>query len=186
MRIQSSASRSSLDEIVLFPFDDYAFPLQRGVELHLNSHRATCRRTQIVLPVRPPGVRIASWERDRRGSFQAYLGGPFAKTGEDDPHIISAPIDLEGKVARLFLNIDCVNEFSNVSVEILDERLNPLPGYWRDLCNAPTEDGFKQLVTWGGKDAISSLESRIRVRVDFTGIRFEDVRLYAIYLNEVT
>ena len=132
------------------------------------------------------GARIASWERDRLGYFQAYLGGPFAKTGEDDPHIISAPIDLEGKVARLFLNIDRVNEYSNVSVEILDERLNPLPGYSRGLCNTPAEDGFKQLVTWGGKDAISSGEGRIRVRVDFTGIRFEDVRLYAIYLNEVT
>ena len=107
-------------------------------------------------------------------------------TGEDYPHIISAPIDLEGKVARLFLNIDRVNEYSNVSVEILGERLNPLPGYSRGLCNTPAEDGFKQLVTWGGKDAISSGEGRIRVRVDFTGSRFEDVRLYAIYLNEVT
>ena len=56
MRIQSSASRSSLDEIILFPFDDYAFPQQRGVELHLNSHRATCGKTHIVLPVGPPGT----------------------------------------------------------------------------------------------------------------------------------
>ena len=49
MKIESSATRR-LGETVLFPFDDHAIPRQRGVELHLNSHRATCGRTQIVLP----------------------------------------------------------------------------------------------------------------------------------------
>ena len=56
MRIQSSASTKSLDEIVLFPFDDHAIPLQRGVQLHLNSHRATCGRSCIVLPPGPAGA----------------------------------------------------------------------------------------------------------------------------------
>ena len=53
MKIRSSAPRRSLDEIVLFPFDDFANPLQRGVELQLNSHRATCGKTRIVLATGP-------------------------------------------------------------------------------------------------------------------------------------
>ena len=93
------------------------------------------------------GVRVATWQRDRLGFFSAYLGGPFAKEGEDGPHIISALIDLEGKDALLYLNIDRLNVYSCIGVEILDARLNPLHGYTRDLCNGPKSDGFQQLVT---------------------------------------
>jgi len=130
------------------------------------------------------GVRIASWPRDRLGCFRAYMGGPLARESEREPHIISAPIDLEGKAARLYLNLDCVHEHSSLSIEILDERLHPLPGYLRENCDAPTETGYNQLVTWGGGDAIARLSGRIRIRVDFTGVRPEDVRLYAMYLRE--
>jgi len=130
------------------------------------------------------GVRIASWPRDRLGYFRAYMGGPLASEAEREPHIISAPIDLEGKAARLYLNLDCVHEHSSLSIEILDERLHPLPGYLRENCDAPTETGYNQLVTWGGGDAIARLSGRIRIRVDFTGVRPEDVRLYAMYLRE--
>ncbi|MDE2777617.1 MAG: hypothetical protein OXI77_16950 [Chloroflexota bacterium] len=130
------------------------------------------------------GVRIASWPRDRLGCFRAYMGGPLASEAEREPHIISAPIDLEGKAARLYLNLDCVHEHSSLSIEILDERLHPLPGYLRENCDAPTETGYNQLVTWGGGDAIARLSGRIRIRVDFTGVRPEDVRLYAMYLRE--
>ena len=130
------------------------------------------------------GVRVAAWERDRLGYLQAYMGGPCAKPGEDDPHIISAPIDLEGADARLHLNVDHIHEYSGVSVEILDERLNPLPGYSRTGCDLLKENGYNQLVTWGDRDAISHSSSRIRLRVDFTGLRPEDVRLFAIYLRE--
>lgn len=131
------------------------------------------------------GVRIASWPRDRLGYFRAYMGGPLASDAKREPHIISAPIDLEGKAARLFLNLDYVHAHSSLSIEILDERLNPLPHYLRETCDAPTENGYNQMVTWGGRDAISHLSGRIRIRVDFTGVRPEDARLYALYLREL-
>ena len=113
------------------------------------------------------------------------MGGPIASDAEREPHIISAPIDLEGKAARLYLNLDCAHEHSSLRIEILDERLNPLPGYLRENCDAPTENGYNQLVTWGERDLISHLSGRIRIRVDFTGVRPEDVRLYALHLREV-
>ena len=193
MRIQSSASRRGLDEIVLFRFDDHAFPSQRGVELQLNSHCATCGRTCIVLPTGPEGAPDSEHVtyygtviRIGDELWMWYLGqGRDETAGAGDQQIISAPIDLEGKVARLYLNIDRLNEYSCVSVEILDERLKPLPGYTHADCNPPTESGLKQAVTWGDKDTLSSSTGKIRPRVDFTGVRPEDVRLYVVYLNEV-
>ncbi len=130
------------------------------------------------------GVRLATWERDRLGYLQAYLGGPQASEDKREPHIISTPIDLEGAAARVYLNIDRLNEYSGVSVEILDERLNRLPGYTRANCNTLAESGYNQLVTWGERDFIAH-SGRVRVRIDFTGLRPEDVRLFAIYIRDV-
>ena len=131
------------------------------------------------------GVRVASWRRDRLGYFQAYMGGPLASEAEREPHIISAPIDLEGKAAQLRLNVDGIHDYSGLSVEILDERLKPLPAYSRENCDLLSQNGYNQLVTWGGRETISNPSGRIRLRIDFTGVRPEDVSLYAIYLNEV-
>ena len=113
MKTRSSVSGRSLDEIVLFSFDDFAIPLQRGVELQLNCHRATCGRTCIVLPTGPEGApdseHVAYYGTVIRIGDELwmwYLGqGRDETAGEDDQQIISAPIDLEGKVARLYLNI---------------------------------------------------------------------------------
>ena len=131
------------------------------------------------------GVRVATWPRDRLGYFSAYMGGPFAAADEQDPHIISAPIDLEGKPARLSLNVDRLHEHSRIRVAILDEGLNPLPGYNHADCDAPRMSGLDQCVSWGGNRDIHSPSGRIRVRVDFGGLRFEDTRLYAVYLRQI-
>ncbi len=131
------------------------------------------------------GVRVAAWERDRLGYFQAYLGGPLAGESEREPHIISAPIDLEGEGARLCLNLDRLHAYSGLRVAVLDERLNPLPAYSGENCAVLAENGYNQLVTWGGNDVIAHAAGRIRLRVDFTGIRPEDVRLHALYLREL-
>ena len=132
------------------------------------------------------GVRVASWERDRLGYFQAYSGGPFSALGDDGAHIISAPIDLESQAARLLLNIDRVNQYSGVTVEILDERLNPLPGYTRQECAPLAGSGYNQEVTWGDRDTVGCETGRVRIRVDFGGLRPEDLRLYAIYLKAIS
>ena len=131
------------------------------------------------------GVRVAVWPRDRLGYFQAYSHGPLAGDGEEGPHIVSAPIDLEGQSARLSLNIDRPNEHCGVSVEILDERFISIEGYTHADCQSPTESGFNQVVRWGDKETIANVNGRIRIRINFTGIRFEDVHLYAAYLEAV-
>jgi hypothetical protein len=129
------------------------------------------------------GVRVATWARDRLGYFHTFRGSRMRSIHE--AHFVSAPIDLEGKAARLLLNVDGITEQSGVSVEILDEKFNNVPGYNAESCLRLTESGLEQAVCWREQESISHIASPIRVRVNFTGLRPEDVRLYALYLREV-
>ena len=131
--------------------------------------------------VRSDGVRVASWHRDRLGYFQAFL------KGESRPdrgyHCVSAPVDLEGRAARVLVNVDGISEYSHVSVEVLDEQFNPLVGYTKDVFIGPRASGLRQPVQWRDRDLIEPVDGRVRIRASIEGIRPEDVRLYAIYLE---
>jgi len=128
------------------------------------------------------GVRIASWPRDRLGFFKAYTHGPLINEMEDSSHVISAPIDLEGQSAYLEINVDLPNQHCGVSVEILSEKFEPLPGYGREDCKQ-ISSSFNASVSWTAKELIESIGGSIRIRIDFTGLRFEDVSLFAAYLR---
>ena len=49
MIVQNGSPQISLDEVTLFPFDDYSIPFQNGVELCLSSHRTIAGTTRIVV-----------------------------------------------------------------------------------------------------------------------------------------
>lgn len=125
------------------------------------------------------GVHLASWPRDRLGSFQAFTGP------DSESYIISQPISLDGKPAKVFINADGLGGYSALVVSVLTEKLELLPGYGPEECTEIKESGFRQVVHWKNRTDISS-EQPVRLRIDFTGIRPEDARLYAIYLEEVT
>ena len=80
------------------------------------------------------------------------------------------------------LNISGINQWSSVKVTVLDEQLRELPGYTAKECTPPKESGLSQLVVWGDKRQVVA-NGPIRIRVDFTGVRPEDLRLYAIYVQ---
>ncbi len=127
------------------------------------------------------GVRVARWTRDRLGYFDAFTGPRMAR-GES--HFISAPIDLEGRTAHVALNLDGVSEYSHVRVEVLDEWFNPIPGLSGDASPPMRDPGLRQPVLWRDGEQIAPTTGRIRLKVDFEGIRFEDARLYAVYLEQ--
>tara|TARA_B100001964_G_C14242022_1_gene605492 strand:- start:715 stop:2193 length:1479 start_codon:yes stop_codon:yes gene_type:complete len=127
------------------------------------------------------GVRVASWPRDRLGCFRAYLGRPGASTDESDPHVVSAPIDLDDRPAALTLNVDGISEYSNLRISVLDEAFQPIERYSADRHIPLQGSGFDVPVSWTGAKTIES--GLIRIRIDFTGIRPEDTALYAIYLQ---
>ncbi len=130
------------------------------------------------------GVRVATWPCDRLGCLRSYFTSPT--TDRNLPHFVSAPIDLEGKAARVYLNVGDLDDYSTVSVEVLDKRFRPIPGYTRDTCLAPTLGGFRELVRWQERDTIKYTDGRIRIRVNFSGVRPEDAKVYAVYLEEAS
>ena len=137
------------------------------------------------------GIRVATWERDRMGYFSifsipkthVFLDNSLTET---KPHFISSPIDLEGEPARVAMNIDGLSEHSKVSVEIQNERFEPIPGYTAEDCTEPIESGLRQVVRWGEQEVLGGMKGPVRIRVNFEGIRPEDVKLFAIYLTKKT
>ena len=80
------------------------------------------------------------------------------------------------------LNVDGLSEHAQITVEILDERFQPIEGYTRKDC-APLESGFNQTVTWKNHERIEKISGAIRIRLNYVGIRPEDPKVYAIYLE---
>jgi hypothetical protein len=84
----------------------------------------------------------------------------------------------------VFLNVGGLSEHSQVQVEVLTERLEPLPGYTAAEGGALTAAGLRQAVRWQAHDQLEAVQGPIRLRVSFGGLRPEDIRLYAVYVEE--
>ena len=125
---------------------------------------------------------MTSWQRDRLGYFSPYDTGAWSYS-KDNAHFVSAPIDLEGGAARLTVNVDGITEYSSISVEIQDQMFQAISGYESDVSKAPGEGGLARSIIWQSHDLIENVAGPIRVRVNFEGLRSEDVRLYAVYLD---
>jgi hypothetical protein len=133
------------------------------------------------------GVRLASWPRDRLGYFQVYdsPGRPaWLPEGQSivdvAPHLVTCPLRAAGG-ARVFLNVEGVGQHAEVRVEVLDERLRPVPGLSGDASPPVREAGLRVPVRWRDRDAIGALPGPFRLRVTCAGLRPEDVKLYAVY-----
>ena len=55
MRISNGGPATSLDAIVLFPFDDHSIPFQHGVKLHLQGKQSG-RGNDLAVPLGEPAV----------------------------------------------------------------------------------------------------------------------------------
>jgi hypothetical protein len=157
-----------------------ATPLERAPALMQGQGFANIGKETLfwysVWVVPTAGIRVARWDRDRLGYLQ-----PFDNQ-KKPPHLISAPIATGGKPVAVKLNIQGINQWSSVKVTVLDEQLRELPGYTAKECTGPKESGLSQLVSWGERRQVAD-DGPIRIRVDFTGVRPEDLRLYAIYVQ---
>ena len=129
------------------------------------------------------GVRVASWPRDRLGYFRPFPAGRMRP--RQGAHVVSAPIDLEGRPAHLALNIEGLGDYSDVTAEIITEQLEPVPGYSAADCIPPTASGLSQPVAWQGRNTVQHDDGPFRLRLNFSGIRAEDIKLFAAYMNIV-
>ena len=131
------------------------------------------------------GIRAAWWRRDRLGYFHATRAPIEGQTWVDEvkPHFISAPIRLPATGAKVFLNASHLSEHARLVMEVLDERFRPLPGHTAAECLPFQDDSaFRLPVRWKSGDVVKS-ERPIRIRVNFDGLRLEDARVYAVYVE---
>jgi hypothetical protein len=129
-------------------------------------------------------VRLASWPRDRLGYFKVFDPDEFSirPRPEIPPHCMSCAIEPEAPGSRVYLNVEFTSPHSECTVEILDDKFYPVKGYSGEACIPIKDGGLRQPVRWKGKDAALPMKTPFHLRVNFRGIRPEDVRLYALYV----
>ena len=69
-----------------------------------------------------------------------------------------------------------------MKVSVTDERMRTLPGYAAADCTGPLRSGLRERAVWGAHGTVDA-PGPIRIRVDFAGVRPEDIKLYAIYVT---
>jgi len=122
------------------------------------------------------GIRVAKWQRDRLGYLQPFHG-PAQKA-----QIISDVIEIGEQPVTISLNVTGLSDLTHVRVAVLDEQFRELPGYGATESLEITQSGFRRNVSWKSKDQLVH-QGRIRLRVEFGGVRPEDAKLYAIYIS---
>ena len=132
-------------------------------------------------------IRLITWDRDRLGYFNVtrdVTEGQKPIAGVH-PHFISAPIELGGKNVGVFLNADFFSEHSHILVEILDCEFRPVSGYTEKDAVPVNQGGQRIPVAWKSGTSLPTGEKNIRIKVGFRGVRFEDSRVFAVYLNSM-
>ena len=129
------------------------------------------------------GVRAATWDRDRLGYFTPFLGDRMQSCRES--FFISSPIDLEGDAARVFVNLEGVSEHAGIEIEIVDEQFRTLSSYRAEECISLESGGLREPIAWETRDSITCENGKVRLKVGFRGLRAEDIKIYALYLEAV-
>jgi hypothetical protein len=131
------------------------------------------------------GVRLATWPRDRLGYYSVpavATEGQMPVKGVD-PQFVSCPILIDKSQANVYLNASGLGEYSNVTVDVLDDKFQEIPGFSGADSIPLTKPGFHQRISWRNKESLSAFDRPVRLRVRFGGLQMEHARVYAVYLN---
>jgi hypothetical protein len=148
-------------------------------------------------------IYVAKWLRDRIGYLEvagAQASQAAKLATEDthslvwnefidivpkptDPHFISCPLRVSGPDFQVFVNADGLTDESYISVELLDEKFKPLPGYSGEDCVRLTKPGLRQSVTWRSKKTLEKFPHSFRVKATWGGKSRERAYIYAVYVS---
>jgi hypothetical protein len=128
-------------------------------------------------------VRVATWERDRLGFFNAYDEDSTGSADAPVAELISCPMKLGPEGGAIFVNASGLSDKAELTFEILDREFHPVPGYTAKECIPNRVSGFRQAVTWKGNGRLQAFSHPIRIRAVFGGDRPSKIKLYAIYLT---
>ena len=122
------------------------------------------------------GVRLVTWPRDRLGALQAFK--PV------QAQTITCLFQSTGKAAKVFVNASGLGEHTQMRLSLLDEGFKPIAGYSGNDAAVLTGNGLRSPITWKGGSALPASGRPVRLSIEFTGVRPEDARLYAVYLSD--
>lgn len=125
---------------------------------------------------RPQEIGLATLRRDGFGYLSTRTAG---MTG----HFVTCPIELRTAGAKLLVNADGLFPQSPLTVELVDDRDQPLPGYSGDRAAKLTVSGTQREVVWPGSESGRLPNGKsVAVKVSFPAD--SRVRVYAINLKE--
>jgi hypothetical protein len=134
-------------------------------------------------------IRSAYWKRDRLGYYSPTRTPIEGQTwiNSVNPHFISMPIKISQYGAKVFVNVSGLSDHSQITVEILNERFERLEGYTSsDFIPLKENSGFRIPIKWKQNDVIITKSELIRIRVNWDGLRLEDARIYAVYIENIS
>lgn len=129
----------------------------------------------------PPrgAVGLATLPRDRFGDLRVF------DTAEGPSEFVTTTLEAKsGEGKRLFVNADGLGPEASLKIELLSHDEKPLPGYSGADAAVITQSGFQSPVTWKGKEAITGLPEKYRIKAAFEGTRKEDIRFTAFYVQK--
>ena len=101
-----------------------------------------------------------------------------------EARVISCPIQVTTGEANVYVNASGLNEYSRLRVGLMDEGFRMIPGYSGTDAAVVSEDGLRSPIRWKVDRSLRPSLGRVRLDVQFEGIRPEDCRLHAIYVGE--
>ena len=124
--------------------------------------------------------------RDRLGCFRTF--GTETPLNDTAPvrrnrHCITCPVDVHGADAHVYVNAAGLSEHSELTIELLDEQFRPLPAFSGGNAKPLRSSGIRQMVQWRDQNSLRALQGSFRIRVNFGGLRPEDIQLYTLYVG---
>lgn len=138
----------------------------------------------------PPrgGVGIVTVPRDRFGDLvieKGSIGDGDYQVPEMVGSFVTENVPLKSGVAQSFyMNAEGLGPDAGLKVELLDDKLNPIPGYSGADAAIVRESGFQTPISWKDKTSVEGLPDRIRLRVTYDGKAMENIRFSALYIKD--
>ena len=96
---------------------------------------------------------------------------------------LTAALPMKAGRHRFYVNADGLSDDARLKIELLDNRLSPIPGMSGTSAAVVSDSGFQTPIVWKGKHEISDLPDRVRVKVTFERAANTKIRFSALYVR---
>ncbi len=121
-------------------------------------------------------IGLATWRRDGFGYFTSHV--PAAPA-----HCVTRTLTASASAQPVHLNVDGVTTDAPITVELLDDRDRPLPGFSGENAAVISTSGLRVPVTWPqAKNHLLPANQPVALKIHFPA--GDKARLYAVYIGE--